>query len=639
MVSKNTITTLFKFDSDRGLKKIKADMAEVDGSINKAKTGVKGLWAEFKNNRIAQAAVAGMVVKLGTDAVNAASSLEESINAVNVTYGESADAVRELGAESVDSYGLSERAFNQMSVALSGFAEQVAGDGGDVAGTLDEMATRIADFGSIHELTSEDAMQKFQSALAGEAESLRRYGIDVSAAAVKTYAYANGVAEAGSELTETQKVQARYGLIMQETAQWAGDFEETSGSLANTQKRLRGEIENLQAELGSTLIPAVTDATQTLVQMAEVTGDVVEQIKLAGGSVPPEFKRIADAAQALSLPMLAIKGPLDAAGWALDKVGLSAEESAFSIDAAVKSYWQQKYAVEESAKAQHEAEDAAIQNTEAMRDQAKAANNNADRLVELEQRQEEVERAQERAEQAAEDYNRSLEDQRRRIEDLNNANMSALGTDIRLREAKRRTSDAYAEFVEVSKEAEAGTREYEEAADAALTAMLGQAEAATEYRIAQMEANGETVTAAEKAQIMEEELGNLALMLGPDSPLLANIQNYIDQLNNIPRNVSTTISVGGRTVSVGGGGGNVGGVGFSGTRASGGPVHSGQTYLVGEEGPELLHMGSGHSGSIIPNDKIGGGGGVTVNIMGGYVDDRTIAELERRLDQWRKGVR
>jgi len=54
--------------------------------------------------------------------------------------------------------------------------------------------------------------------------------------------------------------------------------------------------------------------------------------------------------------------------------------------------------------------------------------------------------------------------------------------------------------------------------------------------------------------------------------------------------------------------------GFSG-RASGGPVSAGQTYLVGERGPELLHMGS--IGNITPNNKLGGNNfNINVNIDG-----------------------
>jgi phage-related minor tail protein len=60
---------------------------------------------------------------------------------------------------------------------------------------------------------------------------------------------------------------------------------------------------------------------------------------------------------------------------------------------------------------------------------------------------------------------------------------------------------------------------------------------------------------------------------------------------------------------------------FGGGRASGGPVSAGGTYLVGERGPELLMMG-GRSGTVVPNDAMGG----TTFSMGGptiYIDGRS----------------
>jgi phage-related minor tail protein len=48
-------------------------------------------------------------------------------------------------------------------------------------------------------------------------------------------------------------------------------------------------------------------------------------------------------------------------------------------------------------------------------------------------------------------------------------------------------------------------------------------------------------------------------------------------------------------------------------RANGGPVSSGQTYMVGERGPELFVPG--RSGTIVANDKMGGGStNVVVNV-------------------------
>jgi hypothetical protein len=62
---------------------------------------------------------------------------------------------------------------------------------------------------------------------------------------------------------------------------------------------------------------------------------------------------------------------------------------------------------------------------------------------------------------------------------------------------------------------------------------------------------------------------------------------------------------------------------FGGGRAAGGPVNAGTTYLVGERGPELFTPSG--SGSIIPNHKLGGGGGginITVN---GALDPEGVA--------------
>lgn len=75
---------------------------------------------------------------------------------------------------------------------------------------------------------------------------------------------------------------------------------------------------------------------------------------------------------------------------------------------------------------------------------------------------------------------------------------------------------------------------------------------------------------------------------------------------------------------------------YRGARADGGPVSSGSAYLVGERGPELFVPGA--SGHIIPNGGPGAlvGGGVTVNITGGYFlsDDAAVRigdEIVRKL--------
>tara|TARA_Y100000004_G_scaffold181795_1_gene227871 strand:+ start:139 stop:1359 length:1221 start_codon:yes stop_codon:yes gene_type:complete len=67
--------------------------------------------------------------------------------------------------------------------------------------------------------------------------------------------------------------------------------------------------------------------------------------------------------------------------------------------------------------------------------------------------------------------------------------------------------------------------------------------------------------------------------------------------------------------------GFLGNIDFGGFMAKGGSVSGGKSYIVGEQGPELFTPGS--SGTITPNDQLGGGGNITLNINVGGVTDRT----------------
>lgn len=76
---------------------------------------------------------------------------------------------------------------------------------------------------------------------------------------------------------------------------------------------------------------------------------------------------------------------------------------------------------------------------------------------------------------------------------------------------------------------------------------------------------------------------------------------------------------------------------ISGSRAAGGPVGGGQTYLVGEKGPELFTPNT--AGKIIPNHELGGSGGSVTVVQNFTVGDvatvttvrEAVANSERRI--------
>jgi hypothetical protein len=232
---------------DKGIKNAQKAIQDFNSGFDRA----------FKAVGVAAAAAGAAVALFAKQSITAASSLEESTNAVNVAFGQASESILKIGEDSAKSFGLAKTEFNQAAVRFSAFAERVVGQGGDVSGFIRDITQRAADFASVFNIEVAEALRVFQSGLSGEAEPLKRFGINLLESEVKAYALRTGLISVGETMTEQQKVQARYGLLLESTNKTAGDFANTSDSLANQQRILTATFTDLQAEIGTALLPVV----------------------------------------------------------------------------------------------------------------------------------------------------------------------------------------------------------------------------------------------------------------------------------------------------------------------------------------------------------------------------------------------
>lgn len=282
-------------------------------------TTVANLASSLVSN-IGQAIGTGLrtAIEFGIGTIDIASDLNESVNAVQVSYGELADQIFAIGTTSAKTFGLSKRDLNAYAVQFSAFSKTIAGDGGDVTGTFQSILGRATDFASVMNLEVSDALGLFQSGLAGETEPLRKYGIDLSAATVEAYALANGIGDGSAELTEAQKQQARYGTLLAQTSAVQGDFANTSSELAN-QNRINAAVwDDLQAKIGGAFLPIAQAVATVLAEdvfpviselidkygpdMTAAFEDAIPSLKLLAEELLPKLPELFDlTAQALPL--------------------------------------------------------------------------------------------------------------------------------------------------------------------------------------------------------------------------------------------------------------------------------------------------------------------------------------------------
>jgi phage-related minor tail protein len=232
-----------------------------------------------------------------------------------------------------------------------------------------------------------------------------------------------------------------------------------------------------------------------------------------------------------------------------------------------------------------------------------------DKNIGLTKTTEELKKATDDAADAIKQEEKRVKDLHERIVDLYEANIDLVGGQNDVTKAMWSANDAAADLDEVIAEGLLpGTREYEQALMDAVEAQDDAARAASDLEIAQRQANGETFTAAEMNDIHLESLGRVASMLAPGSELRAGVDGLIEDYGDIPDKVATTIlldtldteanllllsgmldiATRSRTVRVAT---TFDTGGFAGYLADGGPAKAGGTYLVGEDGPELVTFG------------------------------------------------
>ena len=189
--------------------------------------------------------------------IKAAADLGESINAVNVIFGEGARNILKFGENSAKAVGMATAEFNQMATVTGALLKDVGIPMNEVADMTNELALRAADMASVMNTDVKDAMAAIQQAMRGEAEAIRRYGGDVTQASLQQYALAEGITTAVTAMTEQEKRLLRVGLLMKQTEMFAGDFADTSGEFTNQVRILRAELTNMAASMGEELIPTV----------------------------------------------------------------------------------------------------------------------------------------------------------------------------------------------------------------------------------------------------------------------------------------------------------------------------------------------------------------------------------------------
>lgn len=261
---------------------LKTDDKELRQGISGAEKTVEGMGGKFSSiltgigvsvgmgiAGIATAAV-GQVVSFMGESIGAASDLGETLSKTNVLFGESSDAVVAFAENAALQFGQSQQQALDAAATFATFGKAAGLAGNDLVSFSTDFVGLASDLASFNNTSPEQAIDAIGAALRGESEPLRAYGVLLDDASMRQKALELGIIDnIKNALTPQQKVLAAQALIYEQTGAAQGDFARTSDGLANQQRILAAQMDNLKSTLGQALLPvvlAVVSAFNGLVQ-------------------------------------------------------------------------------------------------------------------------------------------------------------------------------------------------------------------------------------------------------------------------------------------------------------------------------------------------------------------------------------
>jgi hypothetical protein len=213
-------------------------------------------------------------------AIQAASSAQEAAGAFGTTFAGAAEKLNEQLEENANLFGLTTSEAQQL-VGVFGAVAQGIGftqeESADLSARIFELSGDIASFNNIT-AGAEPVLQAFRSAIVGERESLKTYGIAIGEAEVQTKAFEMTGKTSADQLTRQDKALATVELAFEQATVQIGNAKREEEGFAAQSLIARSATQELREELGEELLPAAGEILRVFNEMrVEATPDLINR--------------------------------------------------------------------------------------------------------------------------------------------------------------------------------------------------------------------------------------------------------------------------------------------------------------------------------------------------------------------------
>ena len=249
----------------KGFKNLESQLGRADAATKgyekaagRARGTTSGLRREIgalRNNILLYTFAIGSAARVTSGFLRAASDAQENLSKFKVVFGDASQEALSFANTLASSF---QRSNSEIISLLASLQDTFVplGFSRDRARQLSQALTELSfDIGSFNNVASPEVAHALTSAIVGNHEAVRRFGIVLTEAQLQQEAFRVGITNSNRQLTAQEKVLSRVSLIISSTKDAQGDLLRTQDEFANRVRALTSEFRNLQEEIGRFLIP------------------------------------------------------------------------------------------------------------------------------------------------------------------------------------------------------------------------------------------------------------------------------------------------------------------------------------------------------------------------------------------------
>ncbi len=250
---------------------IKTDTA----SVKKAEAATEGVVSKLAKIAVV-AASAAVAIRGVFKFVDLASSANETLNVLNVSFKENAETVINWAKSFADEAGRSEFAMREMAATLGAVLNPMMDGNAKAAAEMSMTLSQLTvDLASMYEMAEDEALIKMRAGITGEAEPLKRFGIVMTEAALAAFALEQGITKSVKSMNISEKTLLRKNFIVEKAKNAMGDAAKTSKGWANASKNLGAKFKDLGTKIGFFFLPVAEKGIAMVIGWMDGFADAV----------------------------------------------------------------------------------------------------------------------------------------------------------------------------------------------------------------------------------------------------------------------------------------------------------------------------------------------------------------------------